>query len=222
MRFIELLGVAVFAISGALAGGRKRLDLFGVTVIAMVTSIGGGTLRDLLLNRHPIFWMGDPSYPWAVLAGTAVTIAYTRLWIATRKALLVADALGLAFFAIGGTQIALHAGQSPLIAVLMGMTTGVAGGMLRDLLTGEIPLILRPGRLYATAAIAGPIVFLLLRPVSATVAPWVGMVTVAGIRLLAIRYELTLPVIAVPPDTAEHRVPSKEQDSSPLSDQEHR
>ncbi len=216
MRFIELLGVAVFAISGALAGGRKRLDLFGVTVIATVTSIGGGTLRDLLLDRHPVFWIADPSYLWAVFAGTAATVAYTRLWVAaTRKALLVADALGLALFSIGGTQIALQAGQSPLIAVLMGMTTGVAGGMLRDLLTGEIPLILRPGRLYATAAIAGPIAFLLLRPVAPVAAPWVGMTIVAGLRLLAIRYELTLPVITVPSDTTEHPVPRKGSGSPP-------
>jgi uncharacterized membrane protein YeiH len=206
MRFIDLLGVAVFAISGALAGGRKGLDLLGVTIIAMVTSIGGGTLRDLLLDRHPIFWMADPGYLWAVLAGTVATVVYTRLWVATRKALLIADALGLAFFAIGGTQIALHAGKSSLIAVLMGMTTGVAGGVLRDLLIGEIPIILRPGRLYATAAIAGAIVFLLLRPSSPAVAPWVGMLVVAGLRLAAIRYELTLPLLQVPPETAEHRV----------------
>jgi uncharacterized membrane protein YeiH len=208
MRFIDLLGVAVFAISGALAGGRKGLDLLGITVIAMVTAIGGGTLRDLLLNRHPIFWIADPGYLWAIFAATVATVAYTRLWIATRKALLIADALGLAFFAIGGTQVALHMGKSPLIAVLMGMTTGVAGGMLRDLLTGEIPLILRPGRLYATAAIAGAGVFLLLRPFAAVAAPWIGMTVVAVLRLLAIRYELTLPVIAVPPDTLEHRLPS--------------
>lgn len=211
MRFIDLLGVSVFAISGALAGGRKGLDLFGVTVIAMVTAIGGGTLRDLLLNRHPIFWIADPGYLWAILGATVATAAYARLWVATRKALLIADALGLAFFAIGGTQIALQAGMSSLIAVLMGMTTGVAGGMLRDILTGEIPLILRPGRLYATAAIAGAIVFLLLRPVAGAIAPWIGMSVAAGLRLAAIRYELTLPVLAVPPDTAEHRAESPKE-----------
>lgn len=211
MRLIDLLGVAVFAISGALAGGRKGLDLFGVTVIAMVTAIGGGTLRDLLLDRHPIFWMADPGYLWAVLAGTGATVAYTRLWVATRRALLIADALGLAFFAIGGTQIALQAGQSSLIAVLMGMTTGVAGGVLRDLLTGEIPLILRPGRLYATAAIAGATVFLLLRSMASTAAPWVGMSVAAGVRLLALRYELSLPVLAVPPETVEPRAPPPDQ-----------
>src|SRR5512147_491869 len=131
----------------------------------MVTSIGGGTLRDLLLNRHPIFWIADPSYLWAVLAGTAASVAYTKLWLATRKALLIADALGLAFFAIGGSQIALLAGKTALIALLMGTITGVAGGVIRDILTGEVPLILRPGRLYASAAIAGIVVFLALRGV---------------------------------------------------------
>ena len=209
MRLIDLLGVAVFAISGALAGGRRGLDLLGVTVIAMVTSIGGGTLRDLLLDRHPIFWIADPSYLWAVLAGTAVSVAYTRLWVATRKALLVADALGLAFFAIGGAQIALQAGKSALIALLMGAITGVAGGVIRDLLTGEVPLVLRPGRLYATAAIAGIVAFLALRGIATAIAPWAGMVTTATLRLLAIRYELTLPVVEVPPDTAEHHVTSR-------------
>jgi uncharacterized membrane protein YeiH len=209
MRYIDLLGVAVFAISGALAGGRKGLDLFGVTVIAIVTSVGGGTLRDLLLDRHPIFWIADPSYLWAVLAGTAATVAYTRLWVATRHALLVADAFGLAFFAIGGTQIALQAGKSALIALLMGTITGVAGGVMRDLLTGEVPLILRPGRLYATAAIAGAAVFLALRSVLPSIAAAAGMTTAAGLRLLAIRYELTLPVVAVPPESAEHPIAAR-------------
>jgi uncharacterized membrane protein YeiH len=213
MQVIDLVGVAVFAISGALAGGRKGLDLLGVTVVAIVTSIGGGTLRDLLLNRHPIFWIADPSYLWAALAGTAATVAYTRLWVTTRRALLVADALGLAFFVIGGVQITLQAGHSALIALLMGTITGVAGGVIRDLLIGEIPLVLRPGRLYATAAIAGALVFLLLRPLLPTIAAVAGMVTTATLRLLAIRYELTLPVLPVPPDvSAEHPTPGRGQD----------
>jgi len=208
MRVIDLLGVAVFAISGALAGGRKGLDLLGVTVIAVVTSIGGGTLRDVLLDRHPIFWIADPSYLWAALGGTVAAVAYSRHWVSTRRALLVADALGLAFFTIGGVQVTLQAGHSALIALLMGTITGVAGGVARDLLTGEIPLILRPGRLYATAAIAGAAIHLLLLrvipfPESSALA---GMATTAILRLLAIRYELTLPVVPVPPDSStEHR-----------------
>lgn len=206
MRFIDLLGVALFAISGALAGGRRGLDLLGVTVIAMVTSIGGGTIRDLLLDRHPIFWIADPSYLWAVLVGTLLSVVYTRVWVATRRALLVADAFGLAFFAISGAQIALQGGKSGLIALLMGTITGTAGGVLRDLMTAEVPLILRPGRLYATAAIAGIGVFLLLRGPAPEVAPWAGMLVTAALRLLAMRYELTLPVVAVPPDSTEHPV----------------
>jgi uncharacterized membrane protein YeiH len=214
MRYIDLLGIAVFAISGALAGGRKGLDLLGVTVIAVVTSIGGGTLRDLLLDRRPIFWIADPSCLWAALAGTILTIAYTRFWVATRQALLVADALGLAFFTIGGAQVTLQAGNAPPIALLMGTITGVAGGVIRDLLTGEIPLILRPGRLYATAAIAGAAAFLLLRAVlpQSPAAAITGMAITAVVRLLAIRYELTLPVVAVPPESAEHAAPRGEGD----------
>src|SRR4051795_11158691 len=159
---LDLAGVAVFAISGVLAAGRKNLDLLGVAVIAVVTAIGGGTLRDVLLDRHPIFWIADPTYLWVILAATVVTLGYVRLWIASRRALLIADALGLAFFTIGGVEIAQQAGHSDLIALLMGTITGVAGGVLRDVLLGEIPLIFRPGRLYATAAIGGAGLYLLL------------------------------------------------------------
>ena len=103
MRYaLELLGVAVFAVSGVLAAGRKGLDLLGVAVIAIVTAVGGGTLRDLLLDRHPTFWIADTTYLWVILAATVVTLGYVRFWIATRRALLVADALGLAFFTIAG------------------------------------------------------------------------------------------------------------------------
>lgn len=135
MRYlVELGGVAVFALSGVLAAGRKSLDLLGVAVIAVVTAIGGGTLRDVLLDRHPIFWIADPAYLWVILAATVVTLGYVRLWIASRRALLMADALGLAFFTIGGVEIAQQTGHSDLIAVLMGTITGVAGGVLRDVL----------------------------------------------------------------------------------------
>lgn len=199
---IDLLGVAVFAISGILAGGRKGLDVLGVSVVAIVTAIGGGTLRDLLLDRHPVFWIADPTYLWVVLGASALALAYVRFWLATERALLIADALGLAFFTISGVQIAMQTGTSALIAVLMGTITGVAGGMLRDILTGEIPLILRPGRLYATAAIAGAIVFVLLGKTSLRpeVAALAGMTVTATLRLAAIAYGLRLPIVEVPPE----------------------
>jgi uncharacterized membrane protein YeiH len=203
MRYVlELGGVAVFAISGVLAAGRKSLDLLGVAVIAVVTAIGGGTLRDVLLDRHPIFWMADPAYLWVILAATVVTLGYVRLWIASRRALLIADALGLAFFTIGGVEIAHQAGHSDLIALLMGTITGVAGGVLRDVLLGEIPLVFRPGRLYATAAIVGAGLYVLLagRGVSKEAAALAGMGATAGLRLAAIFWRLELPVVRLPED----------------------
>jgi uncharacterized membrane protein YeiH len=201
MRYVlELGGVAVFAISGVLAAGRKNLDLLGVAVIAVVTAIGGGTLRDVLLDRHPIFWMADPAYLWVILAATVVTLGYVRLWIASRRALLIADALGLAFFTIGGVEIAQQAGHSDLIALLMGTITGVAGGVLRDVLLGEIPLVFRPGRLYATAAIVGAGLYVLLagRGVSKEAAALAGMGATAGLRLAAIFWRLELPAVRLP------------------------
>lgn len=203
MRYLlELLGVAVFAVSGVLAAGRKGLDVLGVAVIAVVTAIGGGTLRDLLLDRHPIFWLANTTHLWVILGATAVTLAYVRFWIATSRALLVADALGLAFFTIAGVQIAEQAGYSDLIAVLMGTITGVAGGVFRDVLTAEIPLVMRPGRLYATAAIIGAVSYLLLAglDVPPDVAALVGMGVIAGLRLAAILWRLELPAVQLPED----------------------
>lgn len=196
---LDLLGVAVFAISGALAAGRARLDLFGVVVIASITAIGGGTLRDVLLNRHPIFWIRDPIYVVVTALAALGTVAYVRVLGLPSQALMVADALGLALFAMAGAQITESAGLSPLIVVLMGTITGVAGGVLRDLLTAQVPLILRED-VYATAAIAGIALYLSLARIGMP-RPWpfaAGLVAIAGLRLSAIRWKLRLPVFSVP------------------------
>jgi len=110
---LDLLGVAVFAISGALAAGRKGLDLLGVVVIAAITAVGGGTLRDLLLGRHPIFWIEDVTYLVVIVVAAALTLVYVRLRSPPGRALLVADAMGLALFAISGAQVAEAVGLSP-------------------------------------------------------------------------------------------------------------
>jgi uncharacterized membrane protein YeiH len=136
---LELIGVAVFAVSGALAAGRKRLDLLGVLLIATVTAIGGGTLRDLLLNRHPVFWIKDPTYLPVILAAAALTVVSSRFRPPPRTSLLIADAFGLALFTISGAQIAEARGLPAIIVVVMGAITGTAGGVLRDVLCGEIP-----------------------------------------------------------------------------------
>ena len=194
-----MLGVAVFAISGVLTAGRKRLDWLGVAVIAVVTAIGGGTLRDVLLNRHPIFWIADPTYLGVILAATACTLFYVRFRIPNSRALLIADALGLAFFTIGGVQIAEQAGLSPLLAILMGSITGVAGGMLRDVLCAEIPLILRRGHLYGTATIVGASLYLVAERAELTrdAAQLLGMSVIVAVRFAAILWRLELPVLSL-------------------------
>jgi uncharacterized membrane protein YeiH len=195
---LEYAGVAVFAVSGALAAGRKSLDPIGVVVIATATAIGGGTLRDMLIDR-PVFWINQPVYLWVVLAAALLTIAYTRRFRPPERSLAYADAGGLALFAISGAQIAEQRGLPAGAVVLMGTMTGVAGGVLRDVLTAQIPLIFRGGRFYATAAIAGVVLYLLLQlAVERTVAAIAGMLLIAVLRVAAIHWRLKLPVYTVP------------------------
>jgi len=201
---LSLLGVAVFAISGALAAGRKGFDLLGVGIISAVTAIGGGTLRDVLLDRHPIFWIADPLQLWVILAAAVLTLVYVRFRKPPWTALLVADALGLALFSISGARIAEERGLPGIIVVVMGTMTGSAGGVLRDILSGEVPILLRQSELYATASIAGITVYLLTvrAGLATTAAALLGMAVVAAIRFAAILWRLRLPVFQVPDDEA--------------------
>src|SRR6266404_3320056 len=196
---LDLGGVAVFAVSGVLAARNRGLDLLGVVVIAAVTAIGGGTLRDLLLNRHPIFWITDARYLIVIIASALLTVGYVLLRPPPENALLVADALGLALFSLSGAQVAETAQCTPIIVVLMGTMTGVAGGILRDVITAQVPLILRRD-IYATAAIVGVILYLLLQTfgLPRSRAFGTGMVVVVALRLLAIRWGLRLPIFRVP------------------------
>jgi uncharacterized membrane protein YeiH len=193
------VGAAVFAASGALAAGRRRMDVLGVLVIAIVTAVGGGTLRDLLLDRHPVFWIEDPSHLIAALLAAAITLAYTRFRRPPTHSLAVADALGLALFTISGAQIAEREMINPIVVVVMGTMTGVAGGVIRDVLSAEVPLIFRKGELYATAAIAGAILYLLLAAagIPQPIAALAGMAAIAMLRLAAIFWGLHLPVLPI-------------------------
>lgn len=196
---LNLLGAAVFAVSGVLAAGRKSLDLLGVVVIAVVTAIGGGTLRDLLLDRHPIFWFRETEHLVVIVATALLTLVYLRFRRPPARSLLIADAIGLALFTVGGTQIALAAELPGLIAVIMGVITGVAGGVVRDVLTAEIPLILRGGELYATASITGAALYLLLvsTGVPRPLPTLAGMGSVVLLRFASILWGLQLPVFAL-------------------------
>lgn len=197
--YLDLLGVAVFAVSGVLAVSRRGLDLFGVLVVAALTAIGGGTLRDLLLDRHPIFWIADPSYLLVIAAATPGAVLYLRRRPQPGRLFLLADTLGLALFTLSGAQVAEALALPPVIIVVMAVMTGVAGGLMRDVLSGKIPLILSRD-LYATAALAGASLYLLLQAL-ALPRPWAfacGVVAVTGLRLIAILHGLRLPVFRLP------------------------
>ena len=194
---LDLIGIAVFAISGALAAGRKGLDLVGVIVLALVTAVGGGTIRDVLLDRHPIFWLADPAYVIVITIAALATVAHSR----RRKrpppesAMVVADALGLALFSVAGAQIAESAGLPAVAGVVLGTVTGAAGGAVRDVLSAEVPLVLRPGTLYASAAVAGTSVYFGLSALELPhgIATAIGMLVVVMVRFASIRWGIQLP-----------------------------
>lgn len=191
---LDLFGVAVFAVSGALRAGQKQMDLFGVLVIAVITAIGGGTVRDILLGKQPIFWIGNITYLSVILLAAVITMAYGHFREAPRSTLVIADAFGLAVFTIVGAEAAAQAAVPAPIVVIMGTITGVVGGIMRDVLCAEVPLILRR-EIYATASIAGGIVYILLiqlfpENLGVTVIP-AGVVFI--LRLVAIRFDVHIP-----------------------------
>jgi uncharacterized membrane protein YeiH len=202
LQVLDLCGVAVFAISGVASARRAGLDIFGMLVIAVITAIGGGTLRDLLLGRQPVFWVGDAAYL-AVIGGTvALALVYVRWWSPPRHLLMLADTGGLALFTVGGTQTALAQDTPWHAAIVMGMLSGCAGGILRDVLCGEVPYLLRR-EVYATAALAGAGLYLLLLRLETpeNIAALVAMASVAVIRLVTRWRDWHLPAFS--PGTAE-------------------
>lgn len=193
---LELSGVAVFAVSGALAAGQRKLDLVGVVALAAVTAVGGGTIRDVLLARYPIFWLANSQYLLVILAAALLTVVCVRFAPVPHRLLDVADALGLAMFSIAGTQVAEGARMPALSCVLLGVITGSAGGAIRDVLTAQVPHVLQRGSLYATAAFAGTALYVGLARwgVSPSAASVAGMMVVAAVRLAAIRWRLMVPL----------------------------
>jgi uncharacterized membrane protein YeiH len=206
---LDLIGTFVFALSGAAAGVKERLDLFGVLVLSFAAASAGGVMRDLLIGAVPPAAISDWRYlAVSILAGLVVFFWFPRSerLRKLRNLVLVFDAAGLALFAVAGTQKALGYGLNPVMAPLLGMLTGVGGGMLRDVLTAEIPAVLR-SELYAVAALAGAVVVvaghvLNLPPTAVAIA---GAALCFGIRLVAIRRGWRLPVAELPqqPDSGE-------------------
>jgi uncharacterized membrane protein YeiH len=192
--WLDLFGVAVFAVTGSLAARRKQLDLFGVLVIALVTALGGGTLRDMLLGRSPVFWVQDSSVIVIASVAALLTVVAARWNLLPARPLLLADALGLAVFSVLGTQTALESDVNALAAIIMGVMTGVAGGIIRDLLTGEIPLILQR-EIYATAALCGSVALIVAIELQlpAGFAELLGVTVTLVLRLAAIWRGWRLP-----------------------------
>ncbi|MDG3089009.1 TRIC cation channel family protein [Vibrio hannami] len=197
--FFDMFGTAIFAISGVLLAGRLKMDPFGVMVLASVTAIGGGSIRDMALGATPIFWITDPAYIWVILVTCVLTMALVRRpkrlpWYV----LPVCDAIGLAAFVGIGVEKALHFQDSYLIAIIMGVLTGCGGGIIRDILAREVPMVLR-SEVYATACILGGIfhVSALSLGYETNVAFLSGAISTLIIRLGAIRWHLSLPTFAI-------------------------
>ena len=190
-----LSAVAVNALTGVLDAGRKQMDLIGVVMVGAATALGGGTVRDVLLGR-PVFWIANQVYLIVALVATLVVFFVVRNLRLPPRLFLIPDAFGLALFSIVGTQIALEWQAPWLVASLLGMITGVVGGILRDVLCNEVPLVFVRGELYASAAWAGALALTGLQAlgVSPVIAAWVGMITVLVIRLAAMAFRITLPI----------------------------
>jgi uncharacterized membrane protein YeiH len=189
---LDLLGVAVFAVTGALVASRKQMDIVGFAFLAVVTGVGGGTVRDLVLGQAPVFWVREPIYL-LVCVGCAIAVFLSAHMPRSRLVWLIwLDAVGMALFAVLGAEKALAHG--PIVAVTMGVVTAVMGGMIRDILGGESPVILRQ-EIYATAALLGAVVFLLaLLVLPRDAAVVCGVVAGFALRGLALRKGWSLPV----------------------------
>ena len=194
--WIEYLACAVCAISGVLAAEGKRIDLFGVIVLALVTAVGGGTIRDVCLDTQ-VFWLKDPGTILSALLAALATFQLVRVTRLPSRALLIADAFGLALFGIVGTEKALLLGANWASAIMLGIVTGVAGGILRDVLRSEIPWVFRAEiHWYATTVFFGALVFVSLHHwlPPAESHRYIGMSVILLLRLAAMRWRLRLPL----------------------------
>ncbi len=191
---IEILGTISFAISGTFAAIQKRLDPFGVLIIAFVTSIGGGTVRDLLLGDTPVAWMRDVNYCLLILVTSILTLFFKTQIKRFKITLFLFDSLGLGLFTLVGVQKGIVFGLSPGICVALGTITGCFGGVIRDTLLNTIPLIFRK-EIYATACILGGILYfgLLFLNLKADIAKIIVISFIVAIRIIVVRYKLALP-----------------------------
>ncbi|MGB5459881.1 MAG: trimeric intracellular cation channel family protein [Eudoraea sp.] len=193
---MDLLGTVAFAISGVLVAMDKRLDLFGVFIIAFVTAVGGGTLRDLLIGNTPVAWMLESTYIITIIGTVILAIIFREKLRYLRKSLFFFDTLGIGLYTMVGIEKGLNVNLLPVMCIILGTITASFGGVIRDILCNEIPVIFRK-EIYATACVVGGLSYFLLRklPLGDEYVYMASFLIVIGIRLVAVKYKIALPSI---------------------------
>ncbi|WP_224490691.1 trimeric intracellular cation channel family protein [Robertkochia flava] len=196
---IEILGTVAFAISGVLTAMHKRLDPFGIFIIGFVTALGGGTLRDMLLGVGPVSWMVNTTYMYVIMGSVVFAVSFREQLRYLRKSLFLFDTLGIGLFTVVGVEKGVAAGLTPIMCITLGTITASFGGVIRDILCNEIPIIFRK-EIYATACISGGIFYFILQqfPLRDEVVFALPIAVVILIRLLAVRFKLSLPSLYHP------------------------
>ena len=193
--YLELLGTGFFAISGALAANDKaQPDWFGASFIGFITAIGGGSLRDIILGSHPLVWISDINFVYAIIAGVILASIFFKTLIKLRRTFFLFDTLGIAMFTIVGAEKAMCLNVNPVIAAIMGMFSAVMGGVIRDVLTNEIPIIFKK-EVYATACLAGAAIYLTLDylGLERNTNFLLSALIIIIIRIIAVKKNLSLP-----------------------------
>lgn len=194
IQIVDILGTIAFAISGALAGFKNKLDPFGIAIIAFVTAAGGGTLRDILLGVSPVSWMTNMNLVYTILVCVLVTFIFSKWLLKLRKTLFLFDTIGIGLYTVVGLEMGITFGLHPVICITLGCISACFGGVIRDILVNEVPVIFRKN-IYATACIAGGIVYFVLRKFSVpeNIIFIVSGLCVIVIRLLAVKFKWQLP-----------------------------
>ena len=196
IKFIEILAILVGAFSGFIEARRKRMDLVGVFTVAFITAFGGGTLRDILLDRRPLFWVTHQEYAILIfiLALVAAPAIRTLRQVVSERMIVIADAIGLGLFSIAGVAAALDAHMPIFIASMMGVITGIFGGVLRDIVCNEVPMVLRDGKPYAICAFIGSWMYLLMKKfgVDPDLALWSSATVIVALRLITWKFDMRM------------------------------
>ena len=197
----DVLGTIAFAISGALAAMTRKLDLFGIFIIAFVTAIGGGTVRDILIGNNPVMWMENTFYIYLISVVTFLTIVFRHKINHLKTSLFLFDPIGLGVFTITGVEAGISNGLSPIISIALGAITGTFGGVIRDILCNEIPVIFRK-EIYATACLIGALGYVILYNLNVDndVIYVVTSLIVISIRLVVVKFKIALPSFTMEPD----------------------